>query len=169
MLRRVVLNAMALIETAEGEELIVEQGSGRSRIVVIAGIKVNGFTKDRELTMFDLYKLNALDVGEKPHSRSDLTAAKMSEVADLMAGWCVAKGRADRRSDVSLETLEFQERAKFKEARKPAAPTWEDDWPADGNASDKVRYLLEYKHTYDNEEMAVIAGCSRSLVSELKD
>lgn len=158
---------MATIETAEGETLVVKQNKSGSGLWIKARMgPEDGVTRNREIKIWRLYANTAL--ADKPRSKSDLTAAKMREVADLLIGWEVAEGDADRRSQVEIDRIEIEEREPAKEMRPAIVPDWEDDWPGDGTASDKVRWFLENDPLRDDDEVAAAAGCSRSLVSDIK-
>lgn len=160
---------MATVETAEGKTLIVENNTGGERLWIIARMgPEDGITKEREMKMYDLFKLNALEPDARPRSRSDLTADAVGLLADLLVGYEVAEGRADRREEVSIERIHFEMREGAKTAHRPYVPDWEEDWPEDGSDSDKVRYILDNEPTFTGEEIAAGVGCSRSLVSDIK-
>lgn len=162
------MNAMATIETNEGRTLIVERRAKSKQMWLEARVEVDNVTRGIEMKMFELYKHTALETGSRPRSRGDLTADKVGQVADLLVGRVVADGTADRRSEVKVRDIRFQEREEVKRADAPIVPSWEETWPGDGSASEKVRWLLDEMPTYSDEEIAVVAGCSRSLVSDIK-
>lgn len=159
---------MATIETAEGETLIVSTKKDRSSLYVKGRVSDGGIGKGFDMRLSKLYGKTALGWDDRPSSRGDLTAGVMETVANLLVGWAVNEGYADRRSEVVIEDLTVEERSEAKDVREVYVPDWRDDWPEDGSQSDKVRYLLDEMPTWPDAEVAAAVGCSRSLVSDVK-
>lgn len=160
---------MATIKTAEGETLIVNTKKDRSSLYVTGRVSDDGgIGRSLDMRLSKLYGKTALGWEFRPSSRGDLTADVMETVANLLVGWAVSEGHADRRSDVVIEDLTVEERSEAKDVRQTFVPDWEDDWPEDGSQSDKVRYLLDNQPTWPDAEIAAAVGCSRSLVSDVK-
>jgi len=162
---------MATIETAEGQSLIVERPPNTSRLYIEARIgSESQQTKQKiEYSISELYADTALDMGDQPTSRRELTAAKMSQVVNLVIGKAVIDGIAERRADIDVQSVTVHERTRVKKAKRPLDPTYKDGWPGDdAAASEKVRWMLKEMPSFSDEEIAVVAGCSRSLVSDIK-
>ena len=161
---------MALIETAEGQTLIVENQSSNPRLRFEARLTADGgFSRNVDETVFTVYSESANPHCDlRPRSRGDLTAEAVEDFVNRLVGWAVAEGIAERREDVVVESLEFYDRDSATRARQPYVPDWEDDWPADGSQSDQVRFMLDCDTMFDDEEIAAGVGCSRSLVNDIK-
>lgn len=159
---------MGIIETAEGESLVVENHSRGEHLWVSARLDCDrAISHKLEEKLYTIYKQNALR--DRPRSRGDLTAEAVREIADLLVGHAVAVGWADRRSDVHIERVTLEERQAVERASHPLVPDHEEGWPEDGSASDKVRYMLDAHPTLGDDEIAAAADCSRSLVSDVKN
>lgn len=167
---------MATIKTGEGQALIVENcPRNRSPSLHVKGrLDIeDGFGKSLDVKLFSIYSKGAsasshCDV-DRPRSRGDLTAEVMEDMANRVIGYAVAEGWADRRSQVTIERITVEERDDAKKASKAYVPDWEDDWPEDGSRSDKVRFILDNEPTFSDEEIAAGVGCSRSLVTDIKE
>jgi len=161
---------MAQIETAEGQTLIVENQSSNPRLRFEARLSDDGgMSRGVDETVFSVYSESANPHSDlRPRSRGDLTAEVVEDFANRLVGWAVAEGIAGRREDVIVASLKFYDRDSATRARQPYVPDWEDDWPEDGSASDKVRFMLDCDTAFSDEEIAAGAGCSRSLVNDIK-
>ena len=159
---------MATIKTNEGQDLIVENNSRDGSLWVTGRLETDKrtFSKEFEVKAYELYASTAL--ADRPRSKGDLTADTLEELANLLDGYAVAEGLAETRSGVTIERFSVEEREESKQARKALVPSHEEDWPEEGSSSDQVRFLLDEYPTHSDEEIAVIAGCSRSLVSDIK-
>jgi len=160
---------MSVIHTAEGEAVVAETRPSSPRLIVEARIKTEKrrTTREIECSAFDLYSKTALR--ESPRRRGDLTNDALAEIADLVVGRAVYEGHADRRSGVEIERLVVSEEDEAAVVRETLEPSYMEDWPGDGSASDKIRFMLDECPTHSAAEMAEIAGCSRSLVSDVKN
>jgi hypothetical protein len=155
---------MAVIE-AEGQRMTVSGQSKRTSLYVEARAEVGGSFRTLEERVMEFYEISA---DERPRTRGDLTADAMEELARRVAGRFAEESR-DEDPHVKLKRLEVEERTPAKRADEALAPTWEDDWPADGSKSDRVRYLLDEQYpTYDDEDIVAVVGCSRSLVNDVR-
>lgn len=167
---------MATIETAEGQTLIVENcPRNRSPSLHVKGrLDVeDGFGKSFDVKLFDIYSKGASASShcevDRPRSRGDLTADVMEDLVNRLVGYAVAEGWADRRSEITVDRVTVEERDDAKQASKAYVPNWEDDWPEDGSRSDQVRYILDNDPTFTDEQIAAGVGCSRSLVTDIKE
>jgi len=165
---------MSLIETAEGQTLIASREPSNPSLRFEARLSTEGeggryVTVDERV--YSVYSISA-DVydGPRPCSRGDLTADVMEDFANRLVGWAVAeRDVADRRADVVVESIEIYERDDAQDARAGYAPDWEDDWPADGSASEKIRFIANHDVNFSEEQVAAAVGCSRSLVRDVRD
>jgi len=160
---------MATIETAEGDTLIVEQRSSRPSLYAKVSYTVeNGttITQKHEERVSRLYARTAIK--DKPWSRGDLTVGVMQQIVDLVVGRIVITGETSRRSNVNIERIEVDERDKASKARRPITPNHIEGWPEEGSMTEKVKFMLNECPMYTNEEIAIAADCSRSLVSDVK-
>lgn len=160
---------MATIKTAEGESLIVEDQKKSTRLYAEADLSFEDrIGKTAEESVWKFFSKASQQAMERPRSRGDLTADTMEDLANLVIGYAVSQGWADRRSEVTINKITIHEKDEAKKARQAYVPDWEDDWPEDGSASDRVRFMLDHDSAWSDEEIAVAAGCSRSLVSDIK-
>ena len=160
---------MAIIETNEGDRLVVNKQSTDPSLFVEARLNCDGRSRTIDERLFSIYTLSADKHGDcRPRSRGELTADRMQILADKLIGWAVVEGYADRRRDVTIENLKVVERDDAARAGRPYLPTYEDDYPEDASDSEQIRWLLENHPTSSADDIAAGLGCSRSLISDVK-
>jgi hypothetical protein len=157
---------MAVIRTAEGDELFHKRRKSTATIEVRVSARIEGgIARTHRFTVSTLYSRTADRYGY-PSSRSDLT----SDQAELLVNLAVGRLAADngcRRADVEIDRVLFEEVDAFARAEEPGTPDSE-AWEEAGSATERVRVLLDESPWLTDGEVALASGCSRSLVSDVK-